>query len=399
MTSTTSVGRYANLSSVLTICGASEDSYGVAMEGIVWARSVGASRGHGRYITGNAIDAAIELGGWTEAETLSDDALSGDSVGVNRMGTISVVGTFFARLGRTEEAAQLLSEGLALIEPLTEAQFSGQMYVGRVELALTTGTAEDAARFAAEGVARINRTGDRYYQSELLSIAARAEADRAAMGRATRDPGLAKTALAAARAYRDTLRDWTDTPVGAEQFGGQLAADAAISAAEVERAAGEAGVEAWQVAVDRADRCKSAWRMVYSRYRLAEALLQARSSRREAAQVLGDAWARADALGAAPLVDQIESLARRSRVEIPTVVSAPTTAVDEPAPSDDHGLTAREREVLALLVQGHTNKRIAEELFISESTAGVHVSNILGKLEVRTRTEAASVAARLGLVD
>ena len=68
-------------------------------------------------------------------------------------------------------------------------------------------------------------------------------------------------------------------------------------------------------------------------------------------------------------------------------------------PADDHGLTARERDVLALLVQGHTNRRIAEELFITESTAGVHVSNILGKLGVSTRTEAATVAARLGLVD
>jgi DNA-binding NarL/FixJ family response regulator len=68
-------------------------------------------------------------------------------------------------------------------------------------------------------------------------------------------------------------------------------------------------------------------------------------------------------------------------------------------PLDDHGLTAREREVLALLVEGHTNKRIAEQLFISESTAGVHVSNILGKLGVGSRTEAATVAARLGLVE
>ena len=55
--------------------------------------------------------------------------------------------------------------------------------------------------------------------------------------------------------------------------------------------------------------------------------------------------------------------------------------------------------MLALLVEGHTNRRIAETLFISESTAGVHVSNILGKLGVGSRTEAATVAARLGLVD
>jgi DNA-binding NarL/FixJ family response regulator len=63
------------------------------------------------------------------------------------------------------------------------------------------------------------------------------------------------------------------------------------------------------------------------------------------------------------------------------------------------GLTTREREVLGLVAEGLTNRRIAETLFISESTAGVHVSNILGKLGVASRTEAATVAARLGLVD
>lgn len=64
---------------------------------------------------------------------------------------------------------------------------------------------------------------------------------------------------------------------------------------------------------------------------------------------------------------------------------------------DGLGLTRREREVLPLIAAGLTNKRIAEVLFIRENTAGVHVSNILGKLGVATRTEAAAVAARLGL--
>ena len=107
----------------------------------------------------------------------------------------------------------------------------------------------------------------------------------------------------------------------------------------------------------------------------------------------------ADALSAAPLIGWIEALARRSRVTIPASRPA-ELVVDTAAPAvDDHGLTSREREVLALLVEGHTNRRIGEKLFISESTAGVHVSNILGKLGVATRTEAATVAARLGLVD
>ena len=64
---------------------------------------------------------------------------------------------------------------------------------------------------------------------------------------------------------------------------------------------------------------------------------------------------------------------------------------------DPFGLTAREREVLALLADGQTNRRIADTLFISESTASVHVSNIIGKLGVANRVEAAAVAVRSGL--
>ncbi len=53
--------------------------------------------------------------------------------------------------------------------------------------------------------------------------------------------------------------------------------------------------------------------------------------------------------------------------------------------------------MLALVALGRTNRQIADELFISENTAGVHVSNILGKLGVASRTEAAAVAVRLDL--
>ncbi|CAL9425063.1 hypothetical protein SUDANB146_01925 [Streptomyces sp. enrichment culture] len=76
----------------------------------------------------------------------------------------------------------------------------------------------------------------------------------------------------------------------------------------------------------------------------------------------------------------------------------------EPAVLDDAfdraealGLTSRERDVLRLVAAGHTNRRIAEALFISPETAGVHVSNILAKLGVSGRGEAAAVAHRLGL--
>ncbi len=61
-------------------------------------------------------------------------------------------------------------------------------------------------------------------------------------------------------------------------------------------------------------------------------------------------------------------------------------------------LTEREREVLALLVEGLTNPEIADRLYISDSTVKTHVSNILSKLGVSTRTEAASLALQKGLL-
>jgi len=69
----------------------------------------------------------------------------------------------------------------------------------------------------------------------------------------------------------------------------------------------------------------------------------------------------------------------------------------KPAPDQSAALTERERDVIALLAEGQSNKQIARELSISETTVKGHVANILGKLALADRTQAAVYAVRNGL--
>jgi DNA-binding NarL/FixJ family response regulator len=77
--------------------------------------------------------------------------------------------------------------------------------------------------------------------------------------------------------------------------------------------------------------------------------------------------------------------------------SPATARADTSAPADQFGFTPREAEVLALVAAGRSNRQIAQALFISPKTASVHVSNILAKLDVSNRVEAAAMAHHLGL--
>jgi DNA-binding CsgD family transcriptional regulator len=124
-----------------------------------------------------------------------------------------------------------------------------------------------------------------------------------------------------------------------------------------------------------------------ARWRLAEALLAA--GERDAAQVEWEqAREAAGKLRAVPLEGALLDFGRRARFGS----SGGQTSVPQGE------LTAREAEVLRLVAEGLTNREIAERLFIAQKTVSVHVSNILGKLGVSTRTQAAATARRLGLL-
>jgi DNA-binding CsgD family transcriptional regulator len=82
---------------------------------------------------------------------------------------------------------------------------------------------------------------------------------------------------------------------------------------------------------------------------------------------------------------------------LPVADLSPAPVAGPAAAPDTFGLSRRELEVLALIAQGRTNREIGDRLFISQKTVGVHVGNILAKLGVSGRVEAAAVAIRLGL--
>ena len=150
-----------------------------------------------------------------------------------------------------------------------------------------------------------------------------------------------------------------------------------------------------------------------TRWRLAEALAEA-GDRPGAEEQWRLAGRTADQLRAAPLRAALDDLARRARLSGTVAGSSPGagTARTETASAGTASagaaragggtapnlavLTAREREVLRLIAEGRSNREIGAALFISAKTASVHVSNILGKLGVTSRTEAAAVALRDG---
>ncbi len=161
-----------------------------------------------------------------------------------------------------------------------------------------------------------------------------------------------------------------------------------MAEAEALRARGGDATSAWETAVAAVDRAGLGFAGAYARYRLAESIVVNGLDHTAAESALRDAVATFTALRADPLRVAAVRLAQRARLDV-GVASGP---------AGTGALTPREHDVLTLVAAGCTNRQIADKLYISAKTASVHVSNILAKLQVRSRGEAAAVAHRDGLV-
>jgi DNA-binding CsgD family transcriptional regulator len=374
-----------------------EESHQLAMRMWQVAGEVGLERRFGMDLAALAGDALIRLGRWDEADALTHDGLAL----AQRHRTSPYLAAVRARLaalrGARGEAEQRLSDIGDLADEPDTAAFVAAV---RAEAALARDESGEAASIAHEALRSLaadNVTGNALWAAPLIALGVRALADLAETARAAHDAKWLAT-------LRRDLEPFTArlAGLGGAGIGPGGLAWVATATAELSRFEGEARTRDWSAAVDAWRAIPDPYLAAYTAFRGAEAGLRAEGIRADVGDGLRAAHRTATTLRAQPLQRAIEELAGRARIDLaadqpvdvePEVV--PATGARGAAPT--HRLSAREVEVLRLVAAGRTNGEIAEELFITRKTAGVHVTHILDKLGVSNRVEAAMAAARLGI--
>ena len=281
------------------------------------------------------------------------------------------------------------------VEPTIRAMALGYL----AEAALTRGDPRDAVRRVTEALAVLSPTDDVPGRAHVFALGLRATAELAEWARARREPAGIDEATTAARSYVDGLRA---AAAGRLVEGGaaeeRVLARVAWGLAEEGRRTGRSDPVAWAGAADALTAAGEPYLAARCRYHGAEASIADAEDRARAASILRDVRTWAMGLGADLLVREVSTLARRARLDVSEAVEAPDAPPGK-ASSDPYGLSARELEVLALLVDGRTNREIGGSLFITEKTASSHVTHILDKLGVTSRGAAAALAIRGGVID
>ncbi|GAA5155017.1 helix-turn-helix transcriptional regulator [Microbacterium pseudoresistens] len=359
-----------NYSDALYVTGRFRDAIVIAEEGIAQAESIGVRRTSGSILTQNIVEPLLELGEIAWAERLLDTDLGMRTLRVFRVYTTGSRVRALIWRGRLDEARSLLDEWRPVFELAAELEQQVAFgYLG-IELMLTTAGGDlDGAvalvRHLLDEAPTVNALRRFVLLSAgwlLVRMRARGDAERAS--------GLAREVAAA----------WEALPTG-------LRGDAWSAVLLALCAPSEQALRAALPFADGPD--IPVIHRVTVRLDLARTLVAA-GDRASAAAVLAEAGEIAAALEHAPLQDQVAEFAAATGLRAAGTADAIAEAAVD--------LTVRERQVLDLLVEGLSNRQIGERLFISAKTVSVHVSAILRKLGVASRTEAAVVATRGGAV-
>ncbi len=364
----------------------------IADAGLARAARAGTFGRNAGFLRAIKITALADLGRWHEAETLAEEARRRDPAAMTARMAVESFVPVLVRQGKVAEA----TAAVRATDPGTVTMPTGGAFTleARIRVAYGEGRWDDA-RAAADEMVRLLDGPD----VSLLDLCVGGEADRAEFARGRRRTaeeaearrvGLARLVLGQA-AVQEAI----------DQGGAGPAIEAILAMAEAEgsRLLDRPDVKRWEDVARRREALAQPWETAYARFRQAEAILATGGPKDQALLVLRGAHDIASQLRASPLLDQIERLARRSRMRLTPAEAGGRQPLARTPEGVSVVLTAREREVLTLVAAGHTNREIGRDLFISEKTASVHVSNAMDKLGALSRYDAAASATRLGLLD
>ncbi|MEU5553628.1 AAA family ATPase [Micromonospora sp. NPDC047793] len=361
-----------------------EEGVVVARRGAERVAELGLGRSYETRLLAIATNGLFRVGQWAEAEKVVATALRHGPSGADAVELLLARCRLSVACGEVEAAdrdldavaTMLAGGGSRHVIPLLTLRAGLAMWQGR----------HDVARHAVQRGLTETRSDDLVILAVLVWHGLRAEAE----AHASRTVAVDDNAVRRLREIADRVASRSERAARPVRYvvDGYLA----LCAAEVSRLDGT-DPELWARAAAEWDHRNHPYPAAYSRLRQAEALLASRREAATAGKLLRQAYQTAQALGAMPLTEEIRTLAGRARVALeergPVGATTPDGSAEELA-----ALTAREREVLAAVAEGLTNKEIGQRLFISERTIGVHVSHIFDKLQVRTRVEASMIFLR-----
>jgi DNA-binding CsgD family transcriptional regulator len=386
---------WANIVDLHNIAGRYEDTPRLALEAFAYDERHGLARFYGTAALCEGALALDRLGRWADAEAMLERLDRYQVTGSMALFVSERTAAIEVGHGDFDRAQSRLDSAAPMLEGAVDPQFTAPFADLTAVIALWQGRPGDAARAVAEGLAQFEErsvivAGQISRIGPLYSLGIRAAADLASLAHVRHLASEAGDHVERGRGYLKAMRSMHDEIV--QRLAPMVPlADGylALCEAEATRLEGASSPERWAAAASAFERTAMRPARAYAMWREAEATLASSRARVAVAPLLRSVHALAVDMGAEPLGSAIEDLAERARVPL-EVPSAPAV--------DAFGLTARERDVLELIAAGRTNRQIAETLFITEKTAGAHVSAILGKLGAGGRTEAAAIARRVGLV-
>ncbi len=372
------------------------DCVSVSLEGQARLEPLGLGPTIGRDLASNAAATMVYLGRWQEADDIASSILAEDVGGLTAV-HMSLVRAHLGLLrGEWHQAERDIDAARRRAAPHGHAGFAGDVHAVSADLAVWRGDPSAALASARAGIAALGDSEDAGLLARLLAIGTRAAVDLVLVARSTRRTADEREAEAAVAGFAESVDDLSRAPGGGTPLARAYTANVRAEAGRLRPAGADA---AWLEAAARWTDLEVPMEVAVARWRAAAARLSSRAPRGDATTWLVDARRVATDLGAAPLLAEIDDLARRARIDLVADDDVARPARREPdRPSAPLGLSAREIEVLELVDAGRTNRQIAEALFISEKTAGAHVSNILAKLGVSNRVEAAGLARRAGVL-